>query len=62
MEVYVPMPDPREVVVAFRTRPAVARRIREHARADARTVSSFLAFYLERALAELDREARRDGR
>ena len=48
----------RDVVVAFRVRPSLARRIREAARRDGRTPSAFLNFFLEQSLTKLDGHAR----
>ena len=44
------MPPPRDVVIAFRVRPETARLIRQAARKDARSVSSFLSFFVQRGL------------
>ncbi len=43
-------PPPRNTMIGFRVSPETARRIRDAARADARSVSAFLSFLVERAL------------
>jgi hypothetical protein len=43
---------PRAVVIGFRVRPETARVIRQRAREDGRTVSRFVACYLEQTLIE----------
>jgi uncharacterized protein (DUF1778 family) len=51
--------EPRDEVVTIKVRPQLKRIIRQAARADGRTISSFLSFFLERVL--VDRPVERTG-